>query len=63
MGTPLAHPSLSTFEWSPKVGEIIENFGQIARVLAIDPERGFLVRCMYTGQKWHANPSKVRPVL
>lgn len=63
MATILALPELNTPAWSPKLGDIVENFGQIARVLEIDPERGILVRCMYTGQKWHANPAKVRPVL
>jgi len=55
-------------DWTPQVGEIIENFGQIARILAFDPERGILVRAM-PGQgfgkgrdRWYANPEKIRPV-
>lgn len=54
--------------WSPKVGDIVENFGSIGRVLEIDPERGILLRAM-PGQgfgkghdKWYADPAKLNPV-
>jgi len=60
--------SLPVSDWTPQVGEIIENFGQIARILSFDPERGILVRAL-PGQgftrgrdRWYANPDRVRPV-
>ncbi len=63
--SPLALP---VADWTPQVGDLIENFGQIARILEIDPERGILVRAM-PGQhfargrdRWYANPDRVRPV-
>lgn len=67
--TPLAMPDYGTLaNWTPSVGEIVENFGNIARVLEIDPERGVLLRAM-PGQgfgpgedKWYADPAKCRPV-
>jgi len=56
-------------DWSPKVGDIVENFGSIGRVLSIDPQRGILLRGL-PGQgfgrghdKWYANPERIRPVL
>lgn len=69
MVSPLALPDYSAVaDWSPAVGEIVVNFGQIARVEEIDPERGILLRAM-PGQsfapgrdRWHADPAKCRPV-
>jgi hypothetical protein len=54
-------------DWTPQVGEIIENFGNYARILAFDPQRGILVKAI-PGQgfgrrdRWYANPEKIRPV-
>ena len=69
MISPLALPDYSAVaEWTPQVGEIVSNFGSIARVLEIDPERGLLVRAMpgqgfAIGQdRWHADPARCRPV-
>lgn len=69
METILTLPHFTTPAWVPSVGAIVENFGQIARVLEIDPERGLLVRAM-PGQgfgpgadKWHADPNRCRPIL
>lgn len=49
-------------------GDLVENFGNVARVLEVDPERGLLLRAM-PGQgfgkgrdKWHADPARCRPV-
>ena len=60
--------ALPVADWTPAVGEIVENFGQIGRVLAIDPDRGVLLRAL-PGQgfarghdKWFANPDRLRPV-
>ena len=60
--------SLPVADWAPRVGDIVENFGQIARILSIDPERGILLRAM-PGQgftrgrdRWYANPDRLRPV-
>jgi hypothetical protein len=61
-------PALTAPVWTPKVGEIVENFGQIARVLEIDAERGLLLRAMPNqgfeagADKWHADADKCRPV-
>ena len=64
---PLADLALVA-DWTPAVGEIVENFGSLGRVEAIDPERGILLRAM-PGQgfgpgadRWHADPAKCRPV-
>jgi hypothetical protein len=43
-----------------KVGDIIENFGAICRVVAIDAQRGLLVTIIADGgkgQRYYANPS------
>jgi hypothetical protein len=69
MISPLALPDYSALaEWTPQVGDLVYNFGSVARVLEVDPERGLLVRGM-PGQgftaghdKWHADPAKCRPV-
>jgi hypothetical protein len=52
-----------------KVGDVVMNFGQVARVLEIDAERGFLLRAL-PGQgfgkgrdKWYADPAKCQPVI
>ena len=49
------------------VGDVVVNFGQVARVLAVDPLRGLLVQAL-PGQsfargrdRWHADPDKCRP--
>ena len=65
MISPLALPDYSVLaEWTPQVGDIVENFGAIARVLSIDPERG--VRLAEMGRPkqgtWDADPAKCRPV-
>ena len=65
MLTPLALPDYSVLaEWTPKVGEIVSNFGTIARVLDVDPERG--VQLAEIGRPkqgtWRADPAKCRPV-
>lgn len=66
MTTPLALPDYSALaEWSPKVGDIVENFGAIARVLDIDPERGIQLReigSRPSAGTWRADPAKCRPV-
>jgi hypothetical protein len=66
MNTPLALPDYSVLsEWTPKVGDIVENFGAIARVLDIDPERGIQLREIgqpASAGTWRANPLKCRPV-
>ena len=67
---PLALPDFALVaNWTPKVGEIVENFGSLGRVLDIDSERGVLLRGM-PGQgftsghnRWYANPEKCRPVI
>jgi hypothetical protein len=69
METIFSLPALAdSASWTPQVGEIVENFGSIGRVLSVDPERGILLRGM-PGQgfsrnhdKWFANPEKCRPV-
>ena len=53
--------------WTPKVGDVVENFGNVGRVLEIDAERGVLLRWMprqgfAAGDVCWANPEKVRPV-
>lgn len=60
--------TLPVSDWTPREGDIVENFGQIARILSADPERGLLLRAM-PGQgfargrdRWYANPDRVRPV-
>lgn len=65
---PLAHPTFPVPCWTPAVGELVSNFGNLARVLQVDPERGLLLRAM-PGQgfgpgedKWYADPAKCRPV-
>jgi hypothetical protein len=66
LNTPLALPDYSVLaEWTPKVGDIVENFGAIARVLNIDPERGIQLREVShpRGGTWRADPLKCRPVL
>lgn len=66
--SPLALPNYGTLaNWTPSVGEIVENFGNVARVLAIDPERGVLLRAMPgqgfgSNDRWYANPDRLRPV-
>jgi hypothetical protein len=66
MNTPLALPDYSVLaEWSPQVGEIVENFGAIARVLDVDPERGIQLReigAKLSDGTWRADPAKCRPV-
>lgn len=56
-------------DWAPRVGDVVENFGSLGRVLEIDPERGVLLRGMPDqgfapgAEKWHADPARCRPVL
>lgn len=68
MISPLALPNYAeAAEWAPQVGDIVENFSAIARVDAIDAERGILLRGMPNqgfgpNDRWYANPAKCRPV-
>lgn len=51
--------------WTPQVGDIVENFGAIARVLDIDLERGIQLREIgspASAGTWRADPAKCRPV-
>lgn len=61
MFAPLALPVAP--EFAPKVGDVVENFGQVARVLAVDAERGLTLRQVGGRMKWIADPAKCRPVL
>lgn len=68
MLSPLALPDYAALAaWTPQIGDIVENFSAIARVEAIDAERGILLRGM-PGQgfgrndRWYADPAKCRPV-
>lgn len=66
MISPLALPDYAALAvWTPQVGEIVENFGAIARVLDIDPERGIQLReigAPASAGTWRADPAKCRPV-
>lgn len=64
----LALPEFNLPAWEPKAGDLVENFGAIARVEAVDAERGLLLRAM-PGQgfrasedRWYADPARCRPV-
>lgn len=45
-----------------KAGDLVSNFGQIARVLEVDPERGLLVRPVGGTDRWFADPARCRPI-
>lgn len=49
-------------DWSPVVGELVENFGQIARVLEVRADGNLIVREVGGKMKWMASPEKCRPV-
>lgn len=51
-------------DWTPRVGELVENFGVVARVKALDAERGVLLSAVDFGGnvRWFADPAKCRPV-
>lgn len=68
---PLAFPALTALsaaaDWSPSVGDLVENFGSVGRVVEIDPERGVLLAWMpgqgfQSGDRCYANPAMCRPV-
>jgi hypothetical protein len=62
MYTPLALPDYTVLaDWSPKVGDIVEDFGAITRVLDIDPERGVQLREI--GAKLDAGTRRADPAL
>jgi hypothetical protein len=61
--TILTLSPFNTPTWEPKVGDLVENFGQIARVLDSDPQRGLTLREVGGRAKWLADPTKCRPVL
>lgn len=50
------------------VGDVVVNFSNVARVLAVDPLRGLLLQAL-PGQafgardRWFADPAKCRPVV
>lgn len=50
--------------WQPKKGELVENFGCIARVIEVRPApyNDVLLKDIRDGQKWAANPNLCRPV-
>jgi hypothetical protein len=66
MNTPLALPDYSVLaEWTPKVGDLVENFGAIARVIDFDPERGYQLRAigaLAAEGTWRAPAQNCRPV-
>jgi len=54
-------PELNT-TWTPTVGDIVENFGEVGRVISIDEERGLMLRKVGGRMRWLADPEKCRPV-
>jgi hypothetical protein len=62
--SPLVLPVLSVEPAAFVVGDIVENFGGIGRVVAVDSQRGLTLRSMgpRRGFKWIADPSKCFPV-
>ncbi len=58
----MALPEFTT-DWKPQVGEIVENFGAIARVKDINSYGDLILSEVGgNGSKWIADPSKCRPV-
>lgn len=62
MTIPLILPFIAAEVEPFEPGDIVENFGQIARVVADDPERGLLLRTVGGSDRWFADPAKCRPV-
>jgi hypothetical protein len=50
--------------WTPKVGELVENFGQIAQVLEVRPApyNDLVLREVGKRSKWIAVAANCRPV-
>lgn len=49
-------------EFVPQVGDLVCNFGQIARVLEIRESGDLVLREVGKRSKWIADPAKCRPV-
>lgn len=62
-------PEMTPARWEPKVGQVVENFGNLGRIVEIDPQRGLLLRAMPDQaflpghDRWHADPEKCRPAI
>lgn len=59
---------LRSAEWTPKIGDIVENFGTIGRIIEIRPAPygDWILREVIStrkGRKWTANPAKCHPVM
>jgi hypothetical protein len=57
--TALALPTTPAF--SPKVGELVMNFGQAGRVVSVEANGDLILKAVGGRMKWRACPAKCQP--
>ena len=49
--------------WTPSIGSLVSNFGQVARIVEIRSNGDFVLREIGKRSKWVADPAKCDPVI